>query len=89
MYNPTDGTNPQPQIIFVAVRDGAKPAARPIIFTRNVEKAHRWFSAQTSTTGPIETDSGGNHFFAFRDLDGNQIEVCLDPELQRKSNVHS
>ena len=81
MYNPTDRANPQPQIVFVPWPEGPlAPAAdeHPIIYARDIEESHRWFSAQTPTTGPIQADSGGNLFFTFRDLDGNQIEVCRD-----------
>ena len=81
MYNPRDAANPQPQIAF-APSPGSTvliSAKRPTIFTRDMEKAHRWFSAKTSSTGPIQADSGGNQYFFFRDLDGNEIEVCLGP----------
>jgi catechol 2,3-dioxygenase-like lactoylglutathione lyase family enzyme len=93
MTDNMDRSNPGPQIVFVNTPDGPlSPTGtkRPIIFTRDVENAHRWFSAQTSTTDPIHRDSGGNQFFTFRDLDGNQIEVCLDPEIAaRGSGAHS
>jgi hypothetical protein len=91
MYNPTDAANPKPQIVFVPVVDDPPAGEKhAIIFTRDVENANRWFSAQTSTAGPLQMDSGGNQFFSFRDLDGNQIEVCLDAEIAaRGSGPHS
>jgi catechol 2,3-dioxygenase-like lactoylglutathione lyase family enzyme len=82
MTDNKDRSNPGPQIVFVRIPSGPLSAERmkhPIIFTRDVENAHRWFSARTSNTGPIQTDSGGNQFFTFRDLDGNYIEVCIEP----------
>lgn len=81
MYNPTDAANPQPQIVFAQAPESplaAKATKHPIIFARDIEEAHRWFSKQTSTTGRIQADSAGNLFFDFRDLDGNVIEVCVD-----------
>ncbi len=81
MYNPTDAANPEPQIVFVSAADaplGPTPTKHPIIFARNIEGEHRWFTNQTATTGPLQTDSAGNRFFDFRDLDGNVIEVCHD-----------
>jgi hypothetical protein len=32
-----------------------------------------------TAVGPIEADSGGNQFFKIRDLEGNSIEVCVEP----------
>ena len=80
MYSPTDAANPEPQIVFVSVDAPLAPTLtkHPIIFARNIEEAHRWMTNQTATTGPLQTDSGGNRFFDFRDLDGNVIEVCQD-----------
>jgi catechol 2,3-dioxygenase-like lactoylglutathione lyase family enzyme len=75
-------SNPGAQIIFLpaSVSPLASEATKhPIIFTRDIDEAHLWFSNQTSSTGPIQTDSAGNRFFVFRDLDENQIEVCRDP----------
>ena len=82
MYNPMDAANPQPQIVFSAAPEGpiaTQVTKHPVIFARNIHEAHKWFSKQTSTTGSIQIDSGGNLFFVFRDLDGNRIEVCADP----------
>jgi len=31
------------------------------------------------SVGPVRSDSGGNPFFQFQDLDGNSIEVCKEP----------
>ena len=32
-----------------------------------------------SSRAPSTTDSGGNRLFRFRDLEGNTIEVCVEP----------
>ena len=82
MTDNKDKSNPGPQIVFVPIPGGPlspEGTKHPIIFTRDVENAHHWFSAQTDSTGPIQTDSGGNRFFTFRDIDSNTIEVCADP----------
>jgi catechol 2,3-dioxygenase-like lactoylglutathione lyase family enzyme len=60
----------------------AGPEAQPqhaIFFTKNLSKAHKWLAERNVPTEPLATDSGGNRFFVFRDLDGNSIEVCLEP----------
>lgn len=82
MYNPTDAANPQPQIAFVQEpRNPLAPKpAKPVIFARNIDEAHRWLSARIATTGAMQADSAGNRFFSFQDLDGNAIEVCADPK---------
>ncbi len=51
----------------------------PILFTKKIEKAHEEFASRAIYVEPIQRDSGGNRFFRFRDLDGNTIEVCVEP----------
>jgi hypothetical protein len=83
MTDNKDKSNPGAQIIFLSASGGplASDATKhPIVFTRDIDEAHLWFSKQTSSTGPIQTDFAGNRFFVFRDLDENQIEVCRDPQ---------
>jgi hypothetical protein len=53
--------------------------SRPILFARNLQKAHDWMANRGIAVGPITTDSGGNQLFQFKDLDGNSIEVCKEP----------
>jgi len=52
---------------------------RPMVFSGNLEKAREWLVDHGVAVGPIESDSGGNRLFAFRDLDENTIEVCAEP----------
>jgi hypothetical protein len=49
-----------------------------MLFTKNPEKALHWFSERGIAVGPMQSDSGGNQFFQFTDLDGNKIEVCRE-----------
>ena len=74
--------SPTPDVAIVPMRsedDWKSLPGHPIIFTRNIEKAHAWFSARISGTGSIQNDSGANAFFTFRDPEGDQIEVCREP----------
>ncbi len=57
----------------------ANVEAHPIIFTKRIEAAHEEFSSKGIAVGPIQSDSGGNRFFRFQDLEGNEIEVCVEP----------
>jgi catechol 2,3-dioxygenase-like lactoylglutathione lyase family enzyme len=50
-----------------------------IFFANNLEKAHRWLGERGVLVEPITSDSGGNRFFRFHDLEGNTIEVCVEP----------
>jgi catechol 2,3-dioxygenase-like lactoylglutathione lyase family enzyme len=51
----------------------------PIVFAKKIEKAHEEFVSKGISVGPIQSDSGGNRFFRFQDVDGNSIEVCVEP----------
>jgi len=67
-------------ITLVEAEPGSSAAdTRPILFTKNLEKARQWFSDRGVAVGPMQGDSGGNQFFQFTDLDGNNIEVCVEP----------
>jgi catechol 2,3-dioxygenase-like lactoylglutathione lyase family enzyme len=57
----------------------ANVEGHPILFTKRIEAAHEEFSSKGINTEPIQSDSGGNRFFRFRDLEGNAIEVCHEP----------
>jgi hypothetical protein len=50
----------------------------PIMFARNLTQAHASLSSRGVDAGPIQSDSGGNQFFRFRDLEGNELEVCQE-----------
>jgi catechol 2,3-dioxygenase-like lactoylglutathione lyase family enzyme len=66
---------------LVELAQGASPERQHVIFyaRASLEKAHKWFEDRGVTVEPITQDSGGNHLFRFRDLDGNAIEVCVEP----------
>ena len=57
----------------------ANVEGHPILFSRNIVAAHEEFASRGIAVGPIQRDSGGNQFFRFRHLDGNEIEVCHEP----------
>ncbi|HWZ97128.1 MAG TPA: VOC family protein [Candidatus Dormibacteraeota bacterium] len=50
-----------------------------IFFAKNLEKAQQWLVGRQVFVEPITTDSGGNRFFRFQDLEGNKIVVCVEP----------
>lgn len=65
---------------LVELEPGASVENRHVIFyAKNLEKAHEWLAARGVPVGPTTTDSGGNRFFRFQDLEGNTIEVCIEP----------
>jgi catechol 2,3-dioxygenase-like lactoylglutathione lyase family enzyme len=69
-------------LALVAIPPGETKAnvdGHPILFSKKIESAHAEFAARGISVEPIQTDSGGNRFFRFRDLEGNQIEVCREP----------
>jgi len=71
-----------PMVAIVGIHsdgDRSRIPKHPIIFTKNIKKAHRWFSERILTTEAIQSDSGGNAFFKFRDIEGNEVEVCEEP----------
>jgi catechol 2,3-dioxygenase-like lactoylglutathione lyase family enzyme len=59
---------------------GAAPKGQHVIFyAKNLEKAQKWLTDRGVASEGITADSGGNRFFRFFDLDGNAIEVCVEP----------
>jgi len=62
-------------------REAASPAQSEhvIFFTRNLEKAREWLIERGVTVEAAASDSGGNRLFRFLDLEGNAIEVCVEP----------
>lgn len=62
-------------------REAASPAQSEhvIFFTKNLQKAPEWLTERGVTVEAITTDSGGNRLFRFQDLEGNAIEVCVEP----------
>ena len=57
----------------------ANVEGHPILFTNKIEAAHEEFASRGISVGAIQSDSGGNRFFRFQDLEGNEIEVCVEP----------
>jgi catechol 2,3-dioxygenase-like lactoylglutathione lyase family enzyme len=65
---------------LVEMEPGASTQKRHIIFfATNLEKAHQWLVERGVSVEPTTTDSGGNRLFRFQDLEGNWIEVCVEP----------
>jgi catechol 2,3-dioxygenase-like lactoylglutathione lyase family enzyme len=56
----------------------AKPE-HVIFYAKNLEKARDWLAQRGVAVQAITADSGGDAFFVFQDLDGNRIEVCVEP----------
>jgi catechol 2,3-dioxygenase-like lactoylglutathione lyase family enzyme len=54
------------------------PGHPPIIFAKKLTAAHEYLASRSVDVGPLQQDSGGNHFFRFRDLEGNELEVCQE-----------
>ncbi len=67
-------------ISLLELKSGVSPVRGHVIFfAKNLEKARQWLAGRDVFVEPITTDSGGNHFFRSQDLDGNKIEVCIEP----------
>jgi catechol 2,3-dioxygenase-like lactoylglutathione lyase family enzyme len=65
---------------LVELAPGASAEKQHVIFfAGNLEKAQEWLTKRGVIVEPITTDSGGNRFFQFQDLEGNKIEVCVEP----------
>jgi hypothetical protein len=50
-----------------------------IFFAKNLQKTRQWLIERGVTVETVASDSGGNRFFRFQDLEGNAIEVCVEP----------
>jgi catechol 2,3-dioxygenase-like lactoylglutathione lyase family enzyme len=69
-----------PILSIVELAAGAASEKSHVIFyAGNIEKCHKWMAERGLQVEPITSDSGGNRLFRFRDLDGNAIEVCVEP----------
>lgn len=67
-------------ISLVELEPGASPGKQhAILYSKRLEKTHEWLAQRGVTVEPITADSGGNRLFRFRDLEGNAIEICVDP----------
>jgi catechol 2,3-dioxygenase-like lactoylglutathione lyase family enzyme len=50
-----------------------------ILFTKNLDKTHQWLQSRGVAVEQPTTDSGGNPLFNFHDLEGNKIEISVEP----------
>ncbi len=70
------------QLYLVEVSGNERPDSQsgrpPIIFASNLAAAYEHLSSRGVLVSPIQSDSGGNNFFRFRDLEGNELEVCQE-----------
>jgi|SRR5579864_2317366 len=69
-------------LALVVIRSGESKAnipGHPILFTKKIDAAYEDFVAKGINVQPIQSDSGGNRLFRFQDLEGNEIEVCVEP----------
>ena len=65
---------------LVELSPGRSPENRNcVFFAKNLKKAQQWLAERGVLVEPITTDSGGNRLFQFQDLEGNAIEVCVEP----------
>jgi catechol 2,3-dioxygenase-like lactoylglutathione lyase family enzyme len=65
---------------LVELAPGASADKRHVIlFAKNLKKAHQWLASRGVAVEPTTIDSGGNRLFRFQDLEGNTIEVCVEP----------
>ncbi len=53
--------------------------SHPILFTKRLEACREELASRGVQVGQLQRDSGGNWFFQFQDIDGNIIEVCIEP----------
>jgi catechol 2,3-dioxygenase-like lactoylglutathione lyase family enzyme len=60
-------------------RPNRNPQRPSIIFVKKVAGAHEFLRSRGVNAGPIQSDSGGNQFFRFHDLEDNELEVCQEP----------
>lgn len=67
-------------LTLVELAPGAHPEKQHVIFfAKNLEKARKWLADRGVAVESVTTDSGGNHLLRFHDLEGNAIEVCVEP----------
>ena len=65
---------------LLELEPGASAENRHVIFfTKNLDKAHQWLAGRGVAVEPTAADSGGNRLFRLQDLEGNTIEVCVEP----------
>ena len=67
----------EPPIVLGPPDDNVYPT--PIFWANNVVKCRDKLSSLGINAGPVQQDRQGTHFFEFRDIEGNVIEVCEEP----------
>jgi catechol 2,3-dioxygenase-like lactoylglutathione lyase family enzyme len=67
-------------LTLVELPPGANPQnIHVIFFAKNLGKTHQWLKSRGVAVEQPTTDSGGNRLFDFHDLEGNKIEVSIEP----------
>ena len=69
-------------VALVAIPAGETDAnieEHPILFTKKIDACREEFISRGIQVRPLQRDSGGNSFFQFSDVEGNLIEVCVEP----------
>jgi hypothetical protein len=77
------GTPPDAVVIYLSKVSGSeRPNGQtgklPNMFSRRLVDAHEYSSLRNAEVDPIQCDSGSNQFVRFRDLEGNELEVCQE-----------
>jgi len=67
--------------LMLVEREAAASTQREhvIFFAKNLQKTRQWLIERGVTVEAVASDSGGNRFCRFQDLEGNAIEVCVEP----------
>jgi catechol 2,3-dioxygenase-like lactoylglutathione lyase family enzyme len=66
-------------VVIPAGQTEVNVQSHPILFSNKLEACREEFASRGVQVGPPQRDSGGNPFFQFHDLEGNTIEVCVEP----------
>ena len=75
-----------PLIILVPIARGQTnfyADRHQVLFTKKLDALYAEFASREIQVGPLQSDSGGNRFFKWQDLEGNTIEVCEEPKAPR------
>jgi hypothetical protein len=77
------GYSDQEVLVYLCrVVDAKRPNLRaghpPMLFAKKVDSAREVLITRGVDVDAMQRDSGGNQFFRFRDLEGNEIEVSQD-----------
>ena len=50
-----------------------------MLYASSLKKAHEFLTSRGVSTGEIQQDAQGTHYFTMRDFEGNEIEVTEEP----------